>query len=369
MAMTITHWIRITALTVTLCCPAIQASHHLDQEIASLKSKLAHDKQRQHSASNQVQAVEVKIGKISAQLHHTQNRLMSQQKLLSDLQRQQNSYQKNIQQQKQQLANQMQASYLIQRKNPMVVLLNQKDPQQLQRVIYYLRALNKKQSGMIQTLNRTLNELNKSEHQMRTYTTALNTLMSDQVKQRKNLQHQKHLRSRRLSQLKRQIRTKKQKLAELVANKKHLDSIVQTLPNKTVKGGKSALIHKGKLPWPIHGQLLQSFNRQVLHSHLRTNGILISAKEGAQVKAVASGEVVFADWMPGFGLLMIINHGNGYMSLYGRNSSLFQQKGDTVRAGEAIALAGNSGGFEKTALYFALRNQGEPVDPLKWLTT
>jgi septal ring factor EnvC (AmiA/AmiB activator) len=128
---------------------------------------------------------------------------------------------------------------------------------------------------------------------------------------------------------------------------------------------------KGKLPWPVDGRLLARFG-ETRGDDARTkwDGVMISASAGSQVRAVHGGRVVFADWLRGAGLLVILDHGNGYLSLYGHNQSLLKEAGDVVKAGEAISTVGNSGGGQDTpALYFAIRQQGRPSDPAQWCRT
>jgi septal ring factor EnvC (AmiA/AmiB activator) len=125
---------------------------------------------------------------------------------------------------------------------------------------------------------------------------------------------------------------------------------------------------KGKLRLPVIGELMNRFGGQRQDSGLSWKGLFISAKPGLDVKAVASGKVVYADWLRGFGNLLILDHGDGYMSLYGNNESLLKQTGDEAKAGDTIAATGNSGGNPDSGLYFELRFQGKPFDPLPWVT-
>ena len=126
---------------------------------------------------------------------------------------------------------------------------------------------------------------------------------------------------------------------------------------------------RGKLPWPVDGRLLARFGTPRSDSRLKWDGVLIGAPAGTRVRAIHDGRVVFADWLRGAGLLLIVDHGGGYLSLYGHNQSLLKGAGERVRAGEAIATVGSSGGQDSPALYFAIRQQGQPSDPLRWCST
>jgi septal ring factor EnvC (AmiA/AmiB activator) len=133
-----------------------------------------------------------------------------------------------------------------------------------------------------------------------------------------------------------------------------------------LRGVSSFSALKGRLRLPVTGELVNQFGSPRADTGLSWKGLFIAAKQGQEVKAVATGRVVFADWLRGFGNLMILDHGGGYMSLYGNNDALLRQVGDTVKAGDAIAAVGASGGNSETGLYFELRFQGKPFDPLTW---
>ena len=150
---------------------------------------------------------------------------------------------------------------------------------------------------------------------------------------------------------------------EIVANNDTLSN--NTTPSNEFTGANFAAL-KGKLRLPVRGNVTNRFGASREDSGISWKGLFISASEGAEVKSVANGRVVFADWLRGFGNLIIVDHGDGYMSLYGNNQAVLKQVGDTVRAGDAIASVGNSGGNESNGLYYELRRQSRPFDPLSW---
>ncbi|MFZ8891059.1 MAG: murein hydrolase activator EnvC family protein, partial [Pseudomonadales bacterium] len=122
----------------------------------------------------------------------------------------------------------------------------------------------------------------------------------------------------------------------------------------------------GTFPWPLEGRVLQAFGAPLEAGQLRANGLRIGAEEGTPVRAIARGQVVFADWLRGFGLMIIIDHGEGWLSLYGQAESLLYREGQQVEAGEIIATAGRSGGARSAGLWFELRQNGAPQDPIRW---
>ena len=162
------------------------------------------------------------------------------------------------------------------------------------------------------------------------------------------------------------------KLKSADEDRHHLEKLLQEVVRITGKMQMPASNHpfnklKGQLPWPTSGKVLHNFGSQRVANKVRWQGVLISAPEGNPVFAVHQGRVVFADYLRGQGLLLIIDHGSGFMSLYAHNQSLFKNLGDWVNAGEQVASVGQSGGQSNSALYFELRYKGEPTDPRPWL--
>ena len=167
----------------------------------------------------------------------------------------------------------------------------------------------------------------------------------------------------------------KQTKKQLKSKKTNIDDVDER-PNQTVAkneqtptnaySGSSFSALRGKLNLPVRGELSNRFGSARQDTGLSWKGLFIRAAEGADVKSVASGRVIFADWMRGFGNLIIIDHGDGYMSLYGNNQAVFKRVGDDVDGGDSIASVGNSGGNESNGLYYELRRQSKPFDPLSW---
>ena len=163
------------------------------------------------------------------------------------------------------------------------------------------------------------------------------------------------------------IKTRQQRLAILEKNKIHLESTLKSLSQKSNAWTDDyAVLKRGKLPWPAKGRILSSFGRSISSSELKSTGVLIQAPMGRKVRAVMPGKVIFSRWMRGYGLLIIVDNGHGYMTLYGRNESLYKKRGDVIKRGEIISAVGNSGGYQKSALYFAIRHNAKPVNPSKW---
>jgi septal ring factor EnvC (AmiA/AmiB activator) len=190
----------------------------------------------------------------------------------------------------------------------------------------------------------------------------------------KKLKRHKQRRQRKelLAELGKKIKNQENTLTDLETSRGRIENLLKSLgelladiptsPSET----RPFVSLKGKLPWPVNGPFMGSFGQPKNYGNLKWNGVLIQAELGTPVHVVSHGRVAFADWLQGFGFIIIIDHGEGYMSLYGHNESLFKQTGDWVQANEVIATAGDSGGQLLTGVYFEIRSRGKPVDPSKW---
>ncbi|MCW8851123.1 MAG: peptidoglycan DD-metalloendopeptidase family protein, partial [Gammaproteobacteria bacterium] len=161
------------------------------------------------------------------------------------------------------------------------------------------------------------------------------------------------------------LETSRGRIENLLKSLGELLADIPTSPSET----QPFVSQKGKLPWPVNGRFLNNFGQSKNYGDLKWNGVLIKAELGTPVRVVSHGRVAFSDWLQGFGFITIVDHGDGYMSLYGHNESLFKQTGDWVQAGEVIATAGDSGGQPTSAVYFEIRSRGKPINPSKWCST
>ncbi len=175
-----------------------------------------------------------------------------------------------------------------------------------------------------------------------------------------------------LNELSNKIKNQENTLSSLENSRGRIENLLKSLgelladipSNPSVK--QPFVAQKGKLPWPATGSFLSKFGQSKNQGDLKWNGVLIKADFGAPIKVVSHGRVAFSDWLQGFGFITIIDHGDGYMSLYGNSESLLKQTGDWVSAGDVIATAGDSGGQPQSGVYFEIRSRGKPVNPAKW---
>lgn len=362
-------------ISIPLCIFATDTPKNLSQiqtQIQNLKQDLTAQQSSREQLLQTLQQTETSLGQLNAAHKKTTTELHKQQTILSSLQRQQLQYQKSLAQQQQRIAQQIHAAYLLGQQNYLKMLLNQQDPTQVNRNLTYYRYFIRERLDLINQLNATLQLLATNQQEITQHTENLTSLLAEQQQQILQIKTSQQQRREVLLQLDTAITSKNQQLTILQANKQALESVVQklqsqpTIPNVHWADYGSFSHAQGKLNWPTKGKIISRFNSPIDNSELKANGVVITAKQGQNVYAVAPGKVIFSQWLAGYGLLLIIDHGHNFMTLYGRNASLNKAVGDNVAAGELLATVGNSGGYSQPSLYFEIRQQGKPLNPEKW---
>ena len=268
------------------------------------------------------------------------------------------------------------------------MLFSGENPARAAREIHYAGYVSRAQAKLIDDLRGNLRELTRLANAARDRSIELAEIESRQRAEREHLARESAARKKVLLQLSTQIRSQRREVSTLERNEKRLGALIEklarlaiprdpqekpkrrgerneVLPESGVTGVFSTL--RGKLRLPSRGELVNRFGTQREDGGTTWKGLFIKAGQGEEVRAVAPGRVVFADWMRGFGNLLIVDHGSEYLSIYGNNETVLKQVGDTVGSGDPVARVGNSGGNPETGLYFELRHQGKPFDPLLWV--
>ena len=269
---------------------------------------------------------------------------------------------------------QVRAAYEIGSQEYLKVLLNQEDPNEIARMLAYYDYFNQARSRQIESYNLTLLDLDRVTQELAEETVVLESQRRALGAQQKSLANVQKEKQMTLKALINQISTTGSALSKLEQDRGRLeqllDKLQESLANLDAPSSAQPFAGmQGKLLLPVEGRISHRFGNHRNQGKLRWHGIFIDAAEGESVYAVHYGRVVFSDWLRGFGLLMIISHGEGYMSLYGHNQALFRETGDWVSAGEVIAAVGDSGGQDKTGLYFEIRIDGKPNNPQNWCVT
>lgn len=309
------------------------------------------------------------MGRSTKKFRKMEKELEEQQRQLEELRHRRDAETKALVMQRDDLAHRIRLSYAMGRQDYLKIFLNQENPSRLARVLTYYRYFNRARADQIETTRLRLEHIDGLEAEIDEKTASLTKLIRTQEKARDNLERLARQRKAVLAGLAQDIIRDDQRLARLKRNKGRLERLVSDIRQhaKFSYGYHKPFRQlKGHLKWPAIGLIMNEFGAKRDLGGLTWQGVLISAKAGRPVRSIAHGQVVFADWLRGFGLLLIVDHGDGYMSLYGHNESLHKQKGADISPGEVIASVGNSGGRDEAGLYFEIRHQGRPRNPALW---
>ena len=390
------------------------------QDIGELKKLLGKLQEEKSGVQKDLRSTETDLGKLEKQVEELQKELKKSEGELLRLDSEKKKLNSAKVEQQRLIAIQARAAYQGGRQEYLKMLLNQQHPEKFARTLTYYDYLSQARLEQLKGFNETLRQLANVEADINQQQAQLLTQKSDLDSQRAELDKVKAERQQVLAKLNKDVKDRDQKLqareqdqadlakvlktieetlarqareAEAARQKallaqqeaerkrqREAESVVTDAPRKPVKSTPGALVSsagvsyggpfsqaRGKLPWPVDGRLLARFGEsRGDDARTKWDGVMISAGAGTQVHAVHGGRVVFADWLRGAGQLVILDHGNGYLSLYGHNQTLLKSAGDIVKAGEVISTVGNSGGQATPALYFAIRQQGRPSDPAQW---
>ncbi|WP_335902728.1 murein hydrolase activator EnvC family protein [Shewanella algae] len=307
------------------------------------------------------------IADAARKVNQTENALSDAEKRLSELKQRAAQLDKLKESQQQTLAKQLTSAYLAGNHDYSKMLLNQQDPATIERMLAYYDFLNKARMQAIEQLKQTRQELSAVQQSEQQERNRLNKLVLDQKAQSKRLNQEQDQRQQTLKELQRTISSKASELEQLQIEEASLKRVVeQALTAMRDSPSMDGLAKsRGSLNWPTKGRIKNSFGSQ-RSGNVRWKGVMLSAPEGQSISAIAAGKVIYADWLRGFGMVLVVDHGKGFMSLYGHAQALLKDAGDTVKAGEAVALVGRSGGQTEPGLYFEIRHKGQAVDPANY---
>ncbi len=344
----------------------------LKSRIGKLESWLNSAKGQQSKLQKELRSAERKIGATASQLRTLTKQLQNTQSRIKTLRQQRRHLQAETKKQASQIAEQIRAAYSIGHSEYLKVLLNLEQPAELARTLRYYDYFNRARAEQIEQYSQTVRQLKQNESEINEQLISQQNAQQQLEKQHQALKVSKQKRHTVLIRLQKEIGSKDHELGKMLADRERLEELLSSveeaiadldLPDATTPINAK----KGKLPWPASGKIIRSFGSRDQESGSRWNGVLIRANAGSDVRAIHYGRIVFADWLRGFGLLLIVDHGNGYMSLYGHNESLYKETGDWVSSNDVIASVGNSGGVSSSGLYFEIRRNGKPQNPKQWI--
>lgn len=377
-----------------------ETERKLDSVKRELKQVAAERRQIEGQRGNvtqQLRAADEKVGRSNRVLRETETRLARDQRALAELQAQREAMQGSLASRREELAQLLRAAYAQGETAPLKALLSQDRVADANRVLTYQRYVQADRAQRIAGLSAQLRELDAIEAEILSRRRDLDRTRQQQRQQLGQLEQDRKSRAALLAQLDAKYQDSRQREQALGQDAKGLEQLLKKLraaaaraeaerraaaakaareAKRTVGANRPAArapvvasaapLQVGGLGWPLSGSLLAGYGRTMPDGRA-SQGLLIAANAGSPIKAVADGTVVYAEWMTGYGLLMIIDHGNGYMSLYAHNDALLKDVGSGVKRGDAVATVGSSGGHGRPALYFELRRNGQPVNPNSWL--
>lgn len=339
--------------------------------IRTLEERIAKQSVQRDDTAKALKGLELEIGAANRELAALRARGLEQQRRRQTLEAETAEAQARIAREREALARQVRLAFVNGREEALKLLLSQETPADFGRMVVYYDYFNRARSARIETVSEELQALSRLAAEGREVEAELARLERAKSAQVAKLDRSREERRGLLVELEEslssaddeveRLKAREQRLVELVAE---LSEAMARFPRDSEEPFTSA---KGRLAWPVPGKLAEDYGQRIGDGTLRRSGVLFSTEEGTPVRAIYHGRVAFADWLPGLGLLIVIDHGDGYMSLYGHNDALLKEAGDWVTPGEPIAEAGDTGGQAHSSLYFEIRHDGKPVDPHDWI--
>jgi murein hydrolase activator len=374
----------------------------LHEKIDALKKELDSKQEAHKDATDALKDSETAISSANKKLREINQKQNKNKNTLSTLKKQSLSLNDSLSEQQKKLSSLLRQQYMHGKQSYTQLILQNKNPSEIARDVKYFSYIAKQHAAVIDDMQGSLQKVKALNNKTAAALQEVAELKAKQEAEKKELEQQKQQKSKVVKTLSSEISAQRGEIKKLSRDEKNLSNLVERLakiiPKKTKKitkkkinkpannadekpndvvasveetpsndyAGVNFSALKGKLRLPTRGELMNRFGGKREDTGITWKGLFIKATEGTDVKTIASGRVVFADWMRGFGNLIIVDHGSGYMSLYGNNQAVLKSVGDEVSAGDAIASVGNSGGNESTGVYYELRKNSAPFDPLSW---
>lgn len=340
--------------------------------IESIRKSIVAEAERRDSLAAQLKDAELEIQSARERLADIRSRRAAAEDKLRALEEERGETRKKIADEREALAGELRVAYMNGRQEQVKLLLNQGDPAKLGRVMAYYGYFGQARAARIAAIDEHLAHLELLTESIAAEASRLQAIEAENAKEVSSLANARDRRKTTLAAVQSRIKTRNDELAALERNAKALEKLVEQLRRAIEEFPELAAQPfqrvKGKLPWPVKGQLLARFGQLRAGGPLKWQGLVIAAERGAQVRAPFHGRVVYADWLPGLGLLIVLDHGGGYMSLYGHNEQLYRRVGERVAPGDVLAAVGDAPGFGRGGLYLEIRKGRDTVDPAAWLT-
>lgn len=388
----------VPAVAGAAATTATQAQDELQElrgRISAMQKKLAAAEESKSEASDALRESEQAISEANRELRDLTRQARDSGSKLAMLRKQSQDTNAKMQSQQELLGRMLRRQYLQGEPDALRLMLARENPNDMARQLHYLAYVARARAKLVDGLRSNLAELDRLTREIAEETAAITRIAQDQAAQKKRLEKEKRARAEVLTKVSRDIRAQQQQIRVMQNNENRLGRLIEQLsklvqqqpqrPQKSQKepvagkprqrndtvpgdsGGGAFAATRGALALPVRGELGGRFGSPRSDGGITWKGVFIAAKGGEEIRAVAAGRVVYADWLRGFGNMLIIDHGDSYMTLYANAESLLKQVGETIRGGDTIATVGNSGGNAESGLYFEMRHAGKPFDPLTWV--
>lgn len=343
----------------------------LQQSIEDMKKELEAVKDNRGQLLMDLQDNETEISELQDKIDDIKTQLGTQEQSLRKLQEDKSLILAEQNSQKKHVAQQVKAVYQLGGQSNLKLLLNQDGPEKVSRVLKYYDYFLAARTTQLNTYQENLDRLSKIEPEILRTNDSLQRNQNTLQTQYEDLKNKQSERQKTLALLEKSINSKDQQLTQLTKDRSAIEKVLERVSSFVSdipfrRSGEPFAKSRGKLSWPVNGKIANRYGSYRVAGKLKWDGVLISANEGSAVNAVHQGRVVMADYLRGQGLLIIVDHGGGYLSIYAHNRTLHKKTGDWVEAGELIASVGNSGGLSTSGLYFEIRQNGKPVNPGRW---
>lgn len=342
------------------------------QKIEQLKQAIETRENDKSQFIRQLKSIEKQIASVNRKIRRIGSDIDAGKTELAALRETRREHQRQLGVETEYLAEQVYAAFTLGRQEKVKMLFSQRDPARMQRNLVYYEYFSNARVALIDNVQGNIERLIETETRIEQTGRKLEANRAELDAQKQALAADRKQRETIIASLDQQLQQQGGSLSRLEQEAKQLQQLIdsiQELLDEAPEGeiSRAAFTElKGRLAWPVEGKVRRLFGRTKPYSDLRWQGIVIEAPNGREVRAVSHGRVAFSDWLRGLGNLIIIDHGNSYLSLYGHNESLFKSAGEWVEAGDVIASTGNSGGQHQSGLYFEIRKNGKPQNPTGW---
>lgn len=349
-----------------------QELEEVRERISDLKESMDDAARDRDRVTGELQDIEVQIATQRQRIREIEGQQRRAQARKASLDSELAERESHLDEESEELAAQIRTAYMSGKQEKIKLLLNQKDPATLGRVMGYYRYLNDYRAENIEEVTEQIRRLEELRGEIAAEEARLKSLTDSRYAELGRLNASQEERQELLADLRRRISDGGREVERLAAQEQDLTRLIaeltSILSDYPISSEQPFTSHKGRLTWPVAGTLIHDFGQPRVGNNIRWNGVVLAAPRGREVRSVYHGRVAFADWLAGLGLLVIVDHGEGYMTLYGYNETILKNAGDWVAPGDVIATVGDSGGQAQSALYFELRRGANPVNPRQWVT-